>query len=110
MDSVSHFDSNAWKDGIEFFNRLNSPWFKLLDHDKYERHVDRVQGLDIEVLAACHTPVIPRPKIDEAFNTIRKIPLGDPLPQPGQPDLEALMHALSTGQQYVWQPPSPDGA
>jgi hypothetical protein len=110
MDDISQLDSAQWKGGLEMFNRMNSPWFRLLDPDKFEQHVDRVQGLDIEVLASCHSPVIPRSKIDEAFNTIRGIPYGDPPPHPGQPDLEALMHALATGQQYVWQPPSPDGA
>jgi hypothetical protein len=69
--------------------------------------VDRVQKLDIEVIAACHTPVIRRPQISQAFDTIRKIPSLEPPPQPGQVDLEALMHAVATGQQYVWEPPSP---
>ena len=104
MDDISQLDSIAWKEGLQFFNRLNSPWFKLLDPAKYEQHVDRVQRLDIEVVAGCHTPVIPRSRIDEAFNIIRGIPFGDPPPQPGQPDLEALMRAVATGQQYVWEP------
>jgi hypothetical protein len=51
--------------------------------------------------------VIPRAKIDEAFTTIRGIVNLDPPPQPGQPDLEALMHALAKGEQYVWEPPAP---
>jgi hypothetical protein len=66
-----------------------------------------VQKLDIEVIAACHTPVIQRPEISQAFDTIRKLPSLEPPPQPGQVDLEALMHALATGQQYVWEPPAP---
>ena len=110
MDDISQLDADAWKAGIEMFNCMNSPWFKLLDPDKFERHVDRVQGLDIEVVAACHSPKIPRSKIDEAFTMIRQIPHGDPPPQPMQADLEALMHALATGQQYVWEPPAPNGA
>lgn len=107
MDDIGQLDQTAWKDGLEFFNRLNSPWFKLLDQDKYERHVDRVQNLDIEVVAACHSPVIRRPQISAAFDMIRKIPQGEAPPQPGQPDLDALMHAIATGQQYIWQPAAP---
>ena len=110
MDDISQLDAMAWKGGLEMFNRMNSPWFKLLDPDKFERHVDRVQRLDIEVVASCHSPVIRRSKIDEAFTMIRQIPHGDPPPQPMQADLEALMHALATGQQYVWEPPAPNGA
>jgi len=107
MDDISQAPPDMWKQGFEFFNRLNSPWFKLLDQDKYERHVDRVQNLDIELLAGCHSPVIRRPQIDAAFQMIRDIPKGDAPPQPGQPDLDALMHAIATGQQYIWHPPAP---
>ena len=109
MDDISKLDPAEWKGGLEFFNRLNSPWFKLLDLEKYERHVDRVEQLDLQVVAACHTPVIRKPQITEAFNMIRQIPNGEPPPQPNQPDLDALMHAIATGQQYVWQPSAPVG-
>ena len=110
MNDISELDPEAWQGGLEMFNRMNSPWFKLLDPDKFERHVDRVQKLDLDVVASCHSPVIHRPQIDDAFKMIRKIPYGDPPPQPGQVDLDALMHAVATGQQYVWEPPSPNGA
>ena len=109
MNDISELDPAQWKGGLELFNCINSPWFKLLDADKFERHVDRVQKLDIEVIAACHTPVIRRPQISEAFDTIRRIPSLEPPPQPGQVDLDALMHAVATGQQYVWEPPAPPG-
>ena len=109
MDDISQLDPAAWQGGLEMFNRMNSPWFKLLDPDKFERHVDRVQNLKLEVVAACHSPVISKSKIDQAFTMIRQIPHGDPPPQPTQLDLEALMHALATGQEYVWQPGPPAG-
>ncbi len=92
------------------FNCMNSPWFKLLDKDKYERHVDRVQSLELEVVAGCHTPVIRKSQIDQAFTMIRRIPDLEPPPQPCQPDLEELMHCVATGKQYVWEPPAPPGA
>jgi hypothetical protein len=28
-------------------------------------------------------------------------------PQPGQVDLEALMHAVAVGEEYAWEPPAP---
>jgi flavorubredoxin len=107
MDDIAELDPGAWKFGLEMFNRLNSPWFKLLDQDKFERHVDRTQRLEISTLAACHSPVIRGSKIGEAFDMIRKLPQMDPAPQPGQPDLDALMHAVATGKQYIWEPPAP---
>jgi hypothetical protein len=109
MDDIAELDPVAWQEGLMLFNCMNSPWFKLLDRDKYEQHVDRVQGLDLQAVASCHSPVIPRSKIDEAFTTIRGIVNLEPPPQPGQPDLDALMHALARGEQYIWEPPSPNG-
>jgi flavorubredoxin len=110
MNDISELEAPAWEQGVAMFNCLNSPWFKLLDKDKYERHVDRVQSLELEVVAGCHTPVIRKPQIDQAFTMIRRIPDLEPPPQPCQPDLEELMHCVATGKQYVWEPPAPPGA
>jgi len=71
---------------------------------------DRVQSLELEVVAGCHTPVIRKSQIDQAFTMIRRIPDLEPPPQPCQPDLEELMHCVATGKQYVWEPPAPPGA
>ena len=107
LEDISKLDAAEWKGGIELFNCMNSPWFKLLDPDKFERHVDRVQKMDIELIAACHTPVIRRPQIDQAFGMVRGLTALDAPPQPNQADLEAMMHAIATGQEYVWEPPAP---
>jgi len=107
LDDIAQLDADAWKGGLELFNCMNSPWFKLLDPEKFERHVDKVQSMDIEAIAACHTPVIRRPQIDDAFKVIRNLPSLEAPPQPQHVDLEALMHAVATGQQYVWEPPAP---
>jgi len=107
MDDVAGIPAEEWRGGMELFNTMNSPWFKLLDPDKYERHVDRVQKLEIETVAACHSPVIPKSHISQAFDIIRAIPSLDPAPQPQQVDLEAMMHALAKGEEYVWEPPAP---
>jgi flavorubredoxin len=106
VHDVSDLDPGAWRSGMEMFNCWNSPWHKLLDPAKFERHVHRVQGLDIEVVASCHSPLIRRPHIDQAFALIRQIPTATVSDQPCQSDLEALKHALATGQDYAWQPPA----
>lgn len=107
MDDVSELDPGAWQAGVEMFNCWNSPWCKLVDQAKFDRHVDRVQGLDIEVVASCHSPLIRRPQIDQAFSIIRGIPDAAVPPLPGNADLQALKLALATGREYVWQPPVP---
>lgn len=110
MNDIAELDPEAWQGGIEMFNRMNSPWFKLLDPDKFERHVDTVQKLDISTIASCHSPVIKGSKIDDAFKMIRGIPHGDPPPQPNQLDLDELMHCIATGKEYAWEPGPPPGA
>jgi hypothetical protein len=107
MNDISELDPAAWQGGLEMFNGWNSPWYKLLDQTKFERHVDRVQGLDLEVVASCHSPVIRRPQIDQAFSFIRNIPHAIVPDLPCQADLEALKYALATGQEYAWRPPAP---
>jgi hypothetical protein len=111
MNNISELDPDAWAGGVEMFNCWNSPWFKMLDPDKFERHVDRVQNLDLQVVASCHSPLIGKSHIDTAFNMIRRLPHATPPPQPSQVDLDALMHAIATGQEYAWEPsPPPNGA
>jgi flavorubredoxin len=110
MDDISQLDPEAWAPGIGLFNTMNSPWFELLDPAKYERHVDRVQSLDIDVIASCHSPIIKRPQVSQAFDLIRGITALPPAPQPQQADLEELMHCVATGKQYAWEPPPPPGA
>jgi flavorubredoxin len=106
MDDVSELDPAAWQAGVEMFNTWNCPWCKMVDQAKYDQHVDRVQNLDIEVIASCHSPLIRRPQIDQAFSIIRGVPQAVVPPLPGHADLEALKRALATGQEYVWQPPA----
>ena len=104
MNDISALDPVAWQGGLMMFNCWNSPWYKLLDPAKFEQHVDRVQSLDLEVIASCHSPVIRRSQIDQAFSMIRQVPQAAVPDQPCQTDLEALKFALALGQEYAWQP------
>ncbi len=110
MNDISELDPVAWENGLAMFNCWNSPWYKLLDSAKFERHVDRVQDLDLEVVASCHSPIIRRPQLDRAFSLIRQVPYALVPELPSQADLEALKLALALGQEYAWRPPvRPEG-
>jgi hypothetical protein len=67
----------------------------MLDADKYGRYVEQVQSLDIETVAACHTPVIEGPFIERAFNRIREFPTLDAPMLPDQSVLEQIVAATS---------------
>lgn len=109
MEHIGELDKENWQQGITMFNCWNSPWFKMLDLAKFEQHVDRTQNLELELVAACHTPVIRKGQIDEAFSMIRALPTLEPPPQPAQADLDDLMHAIAQGEEYVWEPAPPPG-
>lgn len=87
----------------EFWNELMwvfavgavSPWLTMLDHDKFGRLVDQIQGLDITTIAACHTPVIEGPYIERAFARIRELPTLDAPVLPDHSILEQIIAATS---------------
>jgi hypothetical protein len=110
LDEMTDVPKADWEQGMAMFNCMNSPWYQMLDPEKFERHVDSVQELDIEILASCHSPIIKRGRVSEAFDFIRKLPSLPPPPQPQQADLEELMHCIATGKEYAWEPPPPPGA
>ena len=54
--------------------RVVAPWHAWLDEAKYSAHVDAVEQLPIEVIAACHAPAIRGDRIKTAFDTVRMLP------------------------------------
>ena len=75
-----------------------SPWLSLVDPTKYDRYVDGIQGLDITTIAACHSPVIEGPFIEQAFARIRALPTTEPPPLPDQSVLDELVAATAVAQ------------
>src|SRR3990172_8385177 len=55
MNDITQLDAAAWQGGVEMFNRLNSPWFKLLDPDKYERQDRKSTRLNSSHLYISHS-------------------------------------------------------
>ena len=94
---VADLDPEFWKFGMTLFAfGAVSPWLSMLDHDKYGRFVDRVQGLDVTTIAGCHTPVLEGALIQQAFEHVRAFPLVEPPPLPDQSILDEIVAATST--------------
>jgi hypothetical protein len=72
-----------------------SPWLAMTDHAKFGQHIDSVQGLDITTIAACHSPVIEGPFIEQAFSRVRDFPLVTPPPLPDQSVLDEIVAATA---------------
>jgi hypothetical protein len=67
----------------------------MVDPAKFAASVDRVQGLDITTIAACHTPVIEGDYIDKAFARIRELPTTGLPELPNQMVLEQIVAATA---------------
>jgi flavorubredoxin len=94
--AICDLDPDFWQFGMTMFAfGAVSPWLSMLDHDKFGRSVDKVQGLDITMIAGCHTPVIEGPFIRRAFDLVREFPSVDPPPMPDQSILDQIIAATA---------------
>jgi flavorubredoxin len=93
---IADLDQEFWEFGLMLFALgAVSPWITWTDPAKYGRQVDRVQGLDITTIAACHSPVIEGPYIAQAFDRIRQLATLDLPDLPGQSVLDEIVAATS---------------
>jgi flavorubredoxin len=96
--AVADLDEEFWLGGMTLFTLgAVSPWISMLDPVKYGEYVDHVQRLDIQTIAACHTPVLEGDYIDAAFAWVRELPAADPPPMPDQAVLEQIVAAMTAG-------------
>jgi flavorubredoxin len=93
---VADLDPDFWRFGMTLFAfGAVSPWLAMVDHDKFGRFVDTVQGLDITTIASCHSPVLEGPLIQQAFDHIRAFPSVPPPPLPDQSILDQIIAATA---------------
>jgi flavorubredoxin len=97
---AAEVDRGEWTEGFAV-NRMNSPWHKWLDHRKFGRHVDRVQGLGASAIASAHGPALHGEMIDEAFRLIREVPHLEAPSLPGQVDLDAIVASLAPPKELL---------
>jgi flavorubredoxin len=93
---VADLDPEFWQEGLTLFALgAVSPWLSLVDEKKYGRYVDQVQKLDIKTVAACHSPVIEGPFIEQAFARVRQLPSTVPPLMPDQSVLDQIIAATA---------------
>jgi flavorubredoxin len=94
--AIADLDPEFWQFGMTMFAfGAVSPWLAMTDHTKFNQHIDTVQGLDITTIAACHSPVIEGPFIEQAFSRVRELPLVTPPPLPDQSVLDQIVAATA---------------
>ena len=93
---IADLDPEFWQGGLTMFAYgAVSPWLAMVDHTKFGQHVDTVQSLDITTIAACHSPVLEGPFIQQAFAKVRDLPLVTPPPLPDQSVLDQIVAATA---------------
>ena len=80
-----------WRESFLLSNRVGAPWHTLLDITKFDRHVDEVAALGMTTVASAHATTLRGGDLDEAFRLIRQIARMDPVPLPGQAELDAIL-------------------
>lgn len=95
VTNARELDHEFWSQSLLHETRLAVSWHSLLDPDKFDAHVRKSAGLRPEVMASAHGPVLSGAMVDEAFDLIRQIARMDPLEQPGQPALDAMIAAVA---------------
>jgi flavorubredoxin len=93
---IADLDPEFWRFGLTLFALgAVSPWISMLDPVKYGAFIDSTQGLDITTIAACHSPVIEGPFIEQAFSWARELPLVEAPPLPDQSVLDQIVAATA---------------
>jgi flavorubredoxin len=94
-ENVNEIDSEFWTQGFYMAASFVSPWHTMLDEAKYNKAIDRVAELQLNAICAAHTPVLNGPRINGAFDLLRKLPSQPLAPLPGQAELEAIVAKIT---------------
>ena len=99
MVGVADLDPEFWQFGMTLFAfGAVAPWLAMLDPVKFAAYVEPIQALDITTVAACHTPVLEGPFIQQAFDIVKAFPTVEPPPLPDQSVLDQVIAATATPQ------------
>jgi flavorubredoxin len=94
-EDVNELDAEFWQQGFYMANSMGAPWVHQADPARFNKAVDRIAELNLSAIAGAHTPIISGPRINEAFELLRKLPGMPEALQPTQADLEAMIAAMT---------------
>ena len=95
VTNADQLDHEFWRESLLHEGRTATAWHALLDTAKFERHVERSARLRPQVVASAHGPVLTGPKVQEAFELVRRMADLEPVSQPGQDTLDAMIAAVA---------------
>jgi len=82
---------------LSIFNRLNHPWFALVDQSKFEATVESIRRLEPDIIAGCHAPLAKGPRVEAHLQAMANLPAQGPLDLPDQATLDGILAAIQGG-------------
>lgn len=96
-ENVGDVPESAYKEGFSIFNRLNHPWFELVDQSKFEASIEAIRRLQPKALASCHSPLAQGAQVETHLKAMASLPAQGPLDLPDQAALEGILAQIQGG-------------
>lgn len=96
-ENAGDIPESVFYDGFYLFNRLNHPWFALLDPNKFDAVLEGIRRLEPKFIGSCHAPLARAGQIDAHLKAMARIPSMGPLDLPDQAALEGILAKIEGG-------------
>ena len=90
---------SAFYEGFNIFNRLNHPWFSLVDPVKFHAVLESIRRLEPDIIAGCHAPLAKGPRVEEHLKAMADLIDLGPLDLPDQAALEGILAQIQVGDE-----------
>ena len=94
VSDITELDPGFFREGFTGQQLLVSPWINLADPARFDQTIAKVQSLGASVVTSAHGPALRGDQIDSACLLMHELPYLQPMPLPGQVDLEAIVTML----------------
>jgi glyoxylase-like metal-dependent hydrolase (beta-lactamase superfamily II) len=95
VEDIDEIPAGDFREGFLQTQRMVSPWHRLLDGDKYARHLATVRDLAPAVAVGAHGPAFFGAQVETAFRLFEELPHLPAAELVGQTDLELLLATLA---------------
>jgi flavorubredoxin len=97
VPTVADLDPGFWAEGMAMFiHHALAPWVGLVDRQRYEAEVDRVNAMGMTAIATAHSPLITPASVADAFSLLRGLPDVPVPPVPDQTTLDMVLAAAAS--------------
>ena len=96
-ENAGDVPESAYKEGFSIFNRLNHPWFELVDQSKFEASIEAIRRLQPKALASCRSPLAQGAQVETHLKAMASLPAQGPLDLPDQAALEGILAQIQGG-------------